>query len=581
MPHYRQREKRGHNRHNKQQRRKFYQQNQVNSQQTPIKVDVSLQCNLTTSNTQSISQVIKSEEEQAQSGGGVGATGVTSSQEPNQIDPDSDSGYCSPKQRGPSGDKCPDQLEVHLESQNNTSETQTKNSPPSYSQILKGQETNSTTDNNNNPVTDQADVLTLTDCESSEALLNRRHGKKAFRAQQKADLEYAEIQEEQKKLERRLYNSSLMEKQAQQGSARKKGKIRETPKQKKPTPLKRVILKEREEKKATRDQQANAVLEPNCDVPALPPILDGIAGPESEIQSVVEASRIHSRRFREYCDQVIDKQIDELAAFILSELNRFYQRQLQKNQIKAKSKRRFVLGIREVFKHLKLGKIKCVVVSPNLEKIQSKGGLDDVLSQLLLYCEENTIPIVFALGRRALGRACGKFVPVSIVGIFDYSGVDEKYHNMIGAVQDARDRYQKLVNTVARDIDTQKERVAVERQAKVDEEFEAEKAVATKSVTSEETMENESEADNISRAMSRELIDKIKSERQSFQCHSRNVSAQSAFSVCSLVSQTQSDRDWREMAGDVEPEATNGEQQQEQQQEKSKTEKTDNNNEIE
>ena len=112
----------------------------------------------------------------------------------------------------------------------------------------------------------------------------------------------------------------------------------------------------------------------SSDVPALPPILDGIAGPEcSEIQDVVEASRIHSRRFREYCDQVIDKQIDELASFILSELNRFYQRQLQKNQIKAKSKRRFVLGIREVFKHLKLNKIKCVVVSPNLEKIQSKG----------------------------------------------------------------------------------------------------------------------------------------------------------------------------------------------------------------
>merc|ERR1712157_114298 len=151
-----------------------------------------------------------------------------------------------------------------------------------------------------------------------------------------------------------------------------------------------------------------------------------------------------------------------------------------------------------------------------------------VLSQLLLYCEENTIPIVFALGRRALGRACGKFVPVSIVGIFDYSGVDEKYQLMIGAVQDARDRYQKLVNTVARDIDTQKERVAVEKQTAKDEDK------------------------DISGAMSRELIDKIKSERKSFQCHSRNVSAASAFSVCSFVSQTQSDRDWRELAGDEE-----------------------------
>ena len=109
------------------------------------------------------------------------------------------------------------------------------------------------------------------------------------------------------------------------------------------------------------------------EVPPLPPVLDGIAGPDTAIQDCVEHSRIHSRRFREYCDQVIDKQVDELAQNILIDLNRFYQRQVQRNPHKAKSKRRFVLGIREVFKHLKLGRIKCVIVSPNLEKIQSKG----------------------------------------------------------------------------------------------------------------------------------------------------------------------------------------------------------------
>lgn len=52
------------------------------------------------------------------------------------------------------------------------------------------------------------------------------------------------------------------------------------------------------------------------------------------------------------------------------------------------------------------------------------------------------------------------------------------------------------------------------------------------------------------REISLELIEKLKSERKSFQCHSRNVSAASAFSACSLVSQTHSDRDWREIAGD-------------------------------
>jgi len=55
---------------------------------------------------------------------------------------------------------------------------------------------------------------------------------------------------------------------------------------------------------------------------------------------------------------------------------------------------------------------------------------------------------------------------------------------------------------------------------------------------------------SVNREISLELIEKLKSERKPFQCHSRNVSAASAFSACSLVSQTHSDRDWREIAGD-------------------------------
>ena len=74
-------------------------------------------------------------------------------------------------------------------------------------------------------------------------------------------MEYAEIQEEQKKLERRLQVTTSATSAQMDKNPKKKGKIRETPKQKKPTPLKRVILKEREEKKTLRDQQANLILE--------------------------------------------------------------------------------------------------------------------------------------------------------------------------------------------------------------------------------------------------------------------------------------------------------------------------------
>ena len=39
----------------------------------------------------------------------------------------------------------------------------------------------------------------------------------------------------------------------------------------------------------------------------------------------------------------------------------------------AKAKRRFVLGLREVHKHLKLRKVKCVIISSNVERIKSAG----------------------------------------------------------------------------------------------------------------------------------------------------------------------------------------------------------------
>lgn len=52
------------------------------------------------------------------------------------------------------------------------------------------------------------------------------------------------------------------------------------------------------------------------------------------------------------------------------------------------------------------------------------GGLDDALNNILDLCSQQNVPFVFALGRRALGRACAKLVPVSVVGIFNYEGTE-------------------------------------------------------------------------------------------------------------------------------------------------------------
>lgn len=303
----------------------------------------------------------------------------------------------------------------------------------------------------------------------------------------------------------------------------KRGKERETPKPKKPSPLKKIILKEREEKKRMRmigdcevgvypgvdlsnnpdpdtdpevsdavdeaikdENTGNPVGLPESDLsqdglssrsldtdqgvspgadlspisqtspismspltPGASPINSPIAGYLSRDPVVL---RIHSRRFREYCTQILDKDIDMCCTALLHELVRFQDRMYHKDPNKAKGKRRVVLGLREVTKHLKLKKIKCVIISPNLEKIQSKGGLDEALNNILNMCQEQNVPFVFALGRRALGRACAKLVPVSVAGIFNYEGCEEKFNQLISLTHKGREAYADMVRAVEREI---------------------------------------------------------------------------------------------------------------------------------
>lgn len=267
----------------------------------------------------------------------------------------------------------------------------------------------------------------------------------------------------------------------------KRGKEKELPKLKRPTPLKKIILKEREEKKGRltvdpnvlgSDEQKDMPLSfaddqseelasqdeaglsapsdtslspasqnsPYCMTPVSQgsPASSGIGSPMAS--SAI--TKIHSKRFREYCNQVLSKEIDECVTVLLQELVSFQERVYQKDPIKAKSKRRLVMGLREVTKHMKLNKIKCVIISPNCEKIQSKGGLDEALYNVIAMAREQEIPFVFALGRKALGRCVNKLVPVSVVGIFSYSGAESLFNNLVSLTEEARKAYKDMVSSM-------------------------------------------------------------------------------------------------------------------------------------
>ncbi|XP_064294754.1 selenocysteine insertion sequence-binding protein 2 isoform X2 [Phalacrocorax carbo] len=255
----------------------------------------------------------------------------------------------------------------------------------------------------------------------------------------------------------------------------KKGKQREVPRAKRPTPLKKIILKEREQRKQQHllEQRAKSKDEDNTcqsaeniaedetllqDSQAAVPVTQVAEGvPDNTgIQVSTEASvtskqltsnlpKIHSRNFRDYCSQVLSKEVDSCVTDLLKELVRFQDRLYQKDPVKAKIKRRLVMGLREVLKHLKLKKLKCVIISPNCEKIQSKGGLDETLHNIIdCACEQN-IPFVFALNRKALGRCVNKAVPVSVVGIFSYDGAQDHFHRMVQLATEARKAYKDMI----------------------------------------------------------------------------------------------------------------------------------------
>ncbi|KPP72743.1 hypothetical protein Z043_108227 [Scleropages formosus] len=301
----------------------------------------------------------------------------------------------------------------------------------------------------------------------------------------------------------------------------KKGKQREVPKAKKPTPLKRIILKEREERKRNRLLEERGLLPPAADSgpcsnevvvqleslqleeivhnsstgeasltvdsvfyllnqlrevclwlkrfstdvteesmtvqvdlctqddPAQAEIGEQPTNDGSSLETaLVQRPKIHSRKFRDYCSQVLSKEVDECVTALLKELVRFQDRLYQKDPMKARMKRRLVMGLREVLKHLKLRKVKCVVISPNCERIQSKGGLDEALHTIIDTCREQSVPFVFALSRKALGRCVNKAVPVSLVGIFNYDGAQDLYHKMIELSSEARKTYEEMIATL-------------------------------------------------------------------------------------------------------------------------------------
>ncbi len=172
------------------------------------------------------------------------------------------------------------------------------------------------------------------------------------------------------------------------------------------------------------------------------PLVGATGAPTQGLKSV--RFRLHNARpVREYVAQALSSELDAAVCAMLSRLMELQERLRLKDAAKSKMRRRLVFGLREVLRGVRSRRCKCVVVAPNLEQGAAglaHTGLDATIRELLLRCaptpEEREqgldgVPVVFALSATKLGRALGKTVKVSAVGLYSADGAFHEYKDVL------------------------------------------------------------------------------------------------------------------------------------------------------
>ncbi|CAM9934265.1 unnamed protein product, partial [Discosporangium mesarthrocarpum] len=93
--------------------------------------------------------------------------------------------------------------------------------------------------------------------------------------------------------------------------------------------------------------------------------------------------------------------------------------------LKAKIRRRLVFGLHEVMRGVKAKKLKLLVVAPNIDAGGGEGGLDEKVRDIVSEARGAGIPLVFGLSKRRLGKALGKSIKVSTVGVYNFDGAED------------------------------------------------------------------------------------------------------------------------------------------------------------
>jgi selenocysteine insertion sequence-binding protein 2 len=135
---------------------------------------------------------------------------------------------------------------------------------------------------------------------------------------------------------------------------------------------------------------------------------------------------------------LITNEIRQLSEELLQKLVTFQERSHLANPIKAKAHKRYVVGFKELMKHLLAKQLTLIVIAPDIEPKQC---LDEMVLDVQKNADLLQVPVVYSLKRRKLGWILHKKVPVCAIGVFSFDGCGTIVEKLLNLVEIESENY--------------------------------------------------------------------------------------------------------------------------------------------
>ncbi|XP_075223298.1 SECIS-binding protein 2 isoform X1 [Lycorma delicatula] len=150
---------------------------------------------------------------------------------------------------------------------------------------------------------------------------------------------------------------------------------------------------------------------------------------------------IHSRKFRSYCNQWPNKEMNRSVHSLIKDVVKFQDRQHNIDPMKADSKRRYVCGFHEVYRFVKVNKAKLIIIATDIDCVEGKDSLLDYISQLVMMADNQSTPYVFCGSRWSLKMCLKKKCPISCVAVLNYDGAEKLYKIIMDLLPQVKQLY--------------------------------------------------------------------------------------------------------------------------------------------